>query len=428
MHPAHHRTDAPVGPLSLQTAMALSIAAALGRKTLVVCNRSFLMQQWRHDVEGKGYTWADDNTNVADQAAAPTMWRIRCDACKKLHVVASESERQPLCSTPSCGYRHVLPWVGTVAPREGWLDGVRVGWLQGALVDGASGKPSKTVDVADKDIVISSIDSVAQCGYPRELLAQFGLVIVDEMHHLGALTLSQVLPQVPARYVLGISATPDRNDGLEHVLYWLAGPTCFVYKRLPSITGLSHTVHVRQLLFRGGTRKEIVYRSGQIGFAAMINSLAADAERNALLLHLARDALERGRRKVLIVTSIVAHAQGLAAALGGPAAGVMTVFGGCSAAVVAQGKSDAARVVVATYQFLEEGYDDPTLDTLIMALPRSRIQQVVGRCERTHEGKLIPEVLDVVDTFSVFEPMAWKRHRFYKSRGFRIARDEAPTP
>lgn len=401
--------------------MALSIAAALGRKTLVLCNRSFLMQQWRHDAEGKCWTWADDNAHVADQAAAPTLCRLRCDACKKTHVVA-ETERHDVCP---CGYRHILPWIGTVAPREGWLDGVRVGWLQGALVDGTTGKPSKTVDIADKDIVISSIDSVAQCGYPRDLLTQFGLVIVDEMHHLGALTLSQVLPQVPARYVLGISATPDRNDGLEHVLYWLAGPTCFVYKRLPSITGLSHTVHVRQLLFRGGVRKEIMYRNGQIGFAAMINSLAADAERNALLLHLAREALGRGRRKVLIVTSIVEHAKGLALALGGPAAGVFTVYGGCSAALVAQGKSDAARVVVATYQFLEEGYDDPTLDTLIMALPRSRIQQVVGRCERTHEGKLIPEVVDVVDTFSVFEPMSWKRHRFYKSRGFKIARVDA---
>jgi hypothetical protein len=57
-----------------------------------------------------------------------------------------------------------------------------------------------------------------------------------------------------------------------------------------------------------------------------------------------------------------------------------------------------------------------------MALPRSKIQQVVGRCERTHEGKLIPLIIDIVDTFSVFEAMSWKRHKFYKSRGFQIQR------
>lgn len=378
-----------------KTALALSIASSLQRKTLILCNRTFLMQQWRSEICGKGWTWADDNSDTDSNDT----FRIKCEMCKKKFV-----------GTPIlicvCGFRHVNQWVGKTPPSQGWLKNARVGWLQGPIID-----------TDNKDFVVASIDSVSQCKYKAELFKEFGLVIIDEMHHLGALTLSQVLPKIPSRYVLGISATPNRNDGLEHVLYWLAGPTSFVYKRLPSITGLSRTVEVRQHLFTRGNRTEIIYKGGKIGFAAMINALAADEERNAFVIDLARTALLQERRKLLVVTSIVEHAKFLGAQLK-----ALVIHGGCAPALVSQAKLAETRTVVATYQFLEEGYDDPRLDTLIMALPRSKIQQVVGRCERTHEGKLIPEILDIVDTFSVFEPMSWKRHNFYKSRGFGITR------
>jgi superfamily II DNA or RNA helicase len=191
-----------------------------------------------------------------------------------------------------------------------------------------------------------------------------------------------------------------------------------VYKRLPSITGKRDTVHVRQVLFRDGERKEIIYKSGQIGFAAMVTALSKDPKRNELLIDSVRAAVDR--KKILIVTSIVDHAKFLADAL--QDVGALAIHGGTPAATVARAKAEASKVVVATYQFLEEGYDDPRIDTLVMALPRSKIQQVVGRCERTHEGKLVPLVLDIVDTFSVFEAMSWKRHHFYKSRGFTLTR------
>jgi hypothetical protein len=116
------------------------------------------------------------------------------------------------------------------------------------------------------------------------------------------------------------------------------------------------------------------------------------------------------------VTTLVDHAKFLAHTFD-----AALIYGGCKKEAVGKAKSDVP-IVVATYQFLEEGYDDETLDTLVMTMPRSKIQQVVGRCERTHEGKLVPLIIDVVDTFSVFEAMSWKRIKFYKSRGFKIIR------
>ena len=386
-----------------KTLMGLSIALALKRKTLILCNRSFLMQQWKYDICGKEWTWSNDNS-----LSKTKEWRIKCAKCKFMQYL-SEDNFEKNCT--KCNFEFCMEdksW--TIEPKLGWMDHARVGWLQSSDI--------KKHDYVDKDFVISSIESVSQCNYSKDILSQFGTIIIDEMHHLGSLTLSQVLPLLPSRYILGISATPERNDGLEHALYWLAGPTSFVWKRLPSITGKSNTVIVKKILFEDGERKEIIYKSGQMGFAQMITLLSQDEKRNLLIIDLIKKSIDEGRKKVLIVTSIVDHAKFLCESLKDYK--VSLVYGGCKPNQLTIAKSNLVNVVVATYQFLEEGYDDNTLDTLIMALPRSKIQQVVGRCERTHENKLVPIVYDIVDTFSVFEAMGWKRTKFYKSRGFKI--------
>lgn len=279
------------------------------------------------------------------------------------------------------------------AERDSWVHGAKPGWLQGKVYK-------------DGDIVLASIDSLSQCTYDANILNAFGLVIIDEMHHLAATTLSQVLPRLPARYILGISATPNRNDGLEHLLYWLAGPTAFVYKRIPSITGQRETVHVKRVDFKEGNQCVEYTKGGTLNFSKMITSLSKDHTRNLCVLGHINALKERG--KILVVTSLVEHAKYLAQALG------------CTAMYGGSKTSSEGRIIVATYQLLEEGYDDADLDTLVLALPRSKIQQVVGRCERTKEGKLTPLVIDIVDTFSVFFAMFKKRLGFYSERGFLI--------
>jgi superfamily II DNA or RNA helicase len=67
---------------------------------------------------------------------------------------------------------------------------------------------------------------------------------------------------------------------------------------------------------------------------------------------------------------------------------------------------------------MEEGYDDPTLDTLVLSMPRSNVQQVIGRCERTHEGKLDPLILDIVDNHYLLEAMHKKRKKFYTNQQY----------
>ena len=422
-----------------KTCIALSIAAELKLKTLVICNRSFLMNQWKTDIAGVAeWTWKDDNTIVpVDQLLEgglenrPIHFIKRtCDVCKK--TVYSDENRIELldkllhseCFNAQCPVRVFTKskrWIGTNPPSRGWIPGARVGWLQG-----------KKIDTDDKDIVISSIDSISEGKYSKSLLSQFGLVIVDECHHIAALTLSQVMPQIPSQYVLGISATPERNDGLEHLIYWLLGPCAFVYKRLPSITGVSSTVHVKQIIFSDGENKTDARTwNGQLAFAEMVNRLAEDETRNKLMVDIILRAYREGRKKILVISSIVQHAKRLKEMVLETSKtneenvtehDIFSIFGGTKQDIVIKSKSDAARIVFASYAYVGEGYDDSMIDTMVLALPRSSIQQIIGRCERVHEGKLTPVVYDIIDDFSIFESMSYKRQKFYKSRGFMCTR------
>lgn len=268
---------------------------------------------------------------------------------------------------------------------------------------------SDNIDLSG-DIVIASIDTIVKVS--KDLLSCFGLVIVDEMHHLAAQSLVWALPLFQAKYTLGLTATPSRSDGLESVLYWLAGPAACVYQRIPELTGKRGTVCVRKILFSDGEKAEVVYHNGTLGFSSMITKLTEDPMRNLLLKDLIQSVLHR--KRIIVVSSIVEHAKCL-----------QRLFPNEDSALLAgshkdRDKAKQVKLVFASYSMLEEGYDDPELDTLVLATPRSTIQQTVGRIERESPGKDIPLVLDLVDNFSLFPNMYWKRQKFYVSRGFSI--------
>jgi len=168
----------------------------------------------------------------------------------------------------------------------------------------------------------------------------------------------------------------------------------------------------------GLNNREKMYVNGQMAFAEMLTMLSQDIRRNKIILDILVDNIAT-RRKIIVVSGLVGHCIALKEAMAAV---------GHQGALMAGPKIDAelaklpdTKLVFATYSLLEEGYDDPLLDTLILATPRSRIQQTIGRIERTHDGKLRPLVFDVVDDFSVYPSMWAKRKTFYKSRGFLLS-------
>ena len=129
------------------------------------------------------------------------------------------------------------------------------------------------------------------------------------------------------------------------------------------------------------------------------------------------------RKKIIVVSSLVEHCtflNDLVKAFTGFDGPIQTALMAGPNVQTEIAKSEQTNIVFATYSMLEEGYDDPMLDTLLLVTPRSRIQQVVGRIERSRENKLRPIVFDFVDPFSIWPNMWYKRKSFYTSRGFLI--------
>jgi len=294
----------------------------------------------------------------------------------------------------------------------------RISWLKGS--DSVNKKrireflgPSESCDIC-----IASIETILECDIPN--LDTYGTVVIDECHHIAAASLVHALPKLPVKYVFGLSATPNRRDGLEHAIYWLCGPAAFVYKRLPSITGLEHTVEVRKMVFYGGNEIEKMYPNGQLAFAEMTTCLSKDLKRNKYILDTIIDCIAEKRQKIIVVSSLVDHCTELCSFVKEHTglSGITTALMAGPNVQIVEAKDPLTKVVFATYSMLEEGYDDPILDTLLLVTPRSRIQQVVGRIERSAENKLRPIVFDFVDPFSVWSNMWYKRKSFYTSRGF----------
>jgi superfamily II DNA or RNA helicase len=289
---------------------------------------------------------------------------------------------------------------------ERFLPGSQIEILQGAST------PKKLEKLDKATLIVASLCTLAQCVYPPSFWASVGTVLFDEAHLMCARTLSAILPHIPARYLGGFSATPSRRDNLEYVLYWLMGPTAFVYQRIPSITGKSGTVIVKKV--KGPTIiTPFTFQKAGI-FGQLLGLVANHTERNAQIIHLAVEQCGV-RHRVLLLTAFREHAQYLADQM--EKAGVSTVLllGGKK---TKKDSTEDYKCAVATYNLLELGYDDKTLDTLILCTPKSSIQQTVGRVEREAPGKAIPIVFDLVDTNSMLQGMWKKRRAFYKSRGF----------
>lgn len=212
-----------------------------------------------------------------------------------------------------------------------------------------------------------------------------------------------------ARWTLGLSATPDRKDGLSRVVGWFVGPTAYTLKR----TG-QHSTHVRIVRYScpDFDSPPPVNRRGDVCFTTVVTRLCENAARTAALAqHTAALALEN--RDVLVLTHRRQHARDLAAAIADCGIqSVGTYIGGDK-------QCPDTRVIVATYALTSEGFDLPRLNALVLATPASDVEQSCGRVMRgtATRGALI---LDWVDTWGVCFAQAAKRRGLYRRSGFTV--------
>ena len=291
-------------------------------------------------------------------------------------------------------------------------------------------KQSKVV-VADRDIVIASVQSIAMRDYPAELFESFGMVIIDECHHMGAEVFSRALPKITSRVMLGLSATLDRNDGMSKVFYWYMGKPVYQQKKRAD-TGTQVIMHSyydphpdygRELSFRRAGRTVLKTPN-------MITNIAMFEPRNDLIIELLQDLLKREPgRQTIILSERISQLKRLQEKLP-PSLTSGFYIGGMPQTEL--DKSALCKVILASYQMSSEGMNIPTLNTLILASPISSVEQSIGRIQRQKpdEREYIPLVIDVWDRFSRFNNQGRTRIKHYQSQGYTLtyegfASDEA---
>lgn len=283
-------------------------------------------------------------------------------------------------------------------------EGVRVGVLK-----------ASTVDVRDRDIVIASLQSLSMKEYPPGTLDGFGLLVVDEVHRTGTEVFSRALARTCIRFSLGLSATVQRKDGLTALFTSFLGDVAFRARR-PA--GESVRVVMREF-FDPDPRysDEIQASSTRLNLSRMLNNVCEFAPRTSLICDYIRSAVAAGR-KTLVLSDRKAQLRDIHERLSDVRCGMYV--GGMKKSELAA--SEACDVILATYSFASEGFDVRALDTLVLASPKTDIEQSIGRILRQREADRVrvPMVFDVVDAFSVFEVQARKRAKFYKRHGYAV--------
>ncbi len=284
-------------------------------------------------------------------------------------------------------------------------------------IGGGKEKRNNLVDVA-------MLQSLIRKNEVDDIVAGYGQVIVDECHHLPAVTFEQVLRQVKARYVIGLTATPYRRDGQQPIILMQCGPVRHIIsqKDRQSQELLRHRLIFRDTSFMPSTQ------DSEPSIHNIYAALIADEARNELILNDLLQAMDEGHSPILL-TERREHLEFFINRLEKSGRHVVVLRGGMGAkqrrAVAEQISSipdNEKRVLLATGRYIGEGFDDARLDTLFLAMPvswKGTLVQYAGRLHRVHTGKAEVRIYDYVDRNSpTLMRMYHKRLRGYRAMGY----------
>jgi superfamily II DNA or RNA helicase len=331
------RSDGGAGLLELpcafgKTVLSLNIISRLKKKTLVIVNKEFLLNQW-------------------------------------------------------------IERIGQFLPTA------RVGKIQG-----------QEIDIEDKDIVLGMLQSISMKDYDAAVFSSFGLTIIDEVHHISSEVFSRALFKIVTPYMLGLSATMERKDGTTGVFKMFLGEVAFKGDR-----DEKHDVEVRAIEFvsRDTAFNETEYDwRGTAKYSTMITKLSEFNDRSEFIVRVLKDLVaEQPGAQIMVL----AHTRALLTYLGES----ITHKGFATVGFYVGGMKEAAlklteekQIVLATYAMAAEALDIKTLNSLVLATPKTDIVQSVGRILRVKHDK--PIVVDIVDKHEVFKKQWFQRRRYFK--------------
>ena len=285
------------------------------------------------------------------------------------------------------------------------------------IIGGGKKKPSGQIDIATYQSFINKKDNSVD-----PLIQEYGLVIIDECHHVSAPRFEMVLNEVRAKYVFGLTATPDRQDGHQKIIFMLAGPIRHKVKT-DHKEKLEQRVVVQQLYHQPPSH--LTQLDNRLHIADVYSWIAENSERNKQITNDVAGQVKEGKCP-LVLTERRGHAELLNQKLIDK--GFKTVI--LRGAMRIKERKEAterlgeAQVIVATGKYIGEGFDLPRLDTLFLAMPiswKGTLVQYAGRIHRESEGKALVTIFDYVDSsLPMLQRMFQKREKGYKAMGYHV--------
>lgn len=275
------------------------------------------------------------------------------------------------------------------------------------------------IDIAGHDIVIGMLQSIAMKEYKTGTFDSFGLTIIDETHHISSKVFSKALFNVCTKYMLGLSATPIRKDGLTKVLKWFIGDIFYSVQRENQRLV---NVDIHKFTCDEYNEDPPLSKVGKISLSTVINQIVVIEKRNLLIVRILLEKL-RDERKIIVLSDRRNHCELLKEMISSDSA-FDDYSCGLYMGAMKQNElkeSEKCDIILATYSLAHEGLDIPTLDTLILSTPKTDIVQSCGRILRETPGKKNdPLIIDFLDSYASLPNQAMKRRKYYKESGFCI--------
>lgn len=269
--------------------------------------------------------------------------------------------------------------------------------------------------------VVAMVQSVSKIDYDDKIFKDFGMVIIDEVHHMGARNFSKFFHRISAKYMLGISAEDERPDKLYKIINWYMGPILHHEKELPNSMVVVKKYHYK-------TSNEYRIRTivnkytQEPDRSTMITNLIKIKFRNRFILNIINNLFSLGKNMLFLsgrimqvnILYILLNQEGFKTK-----DLVGKYLGGMSEAEL--DISSTKPIILGTYDMAQEGLDIENLNAVIFSTPKSSIKQSVGRILRKDVFEENPIVIDIVDEDNkIFQIQSKNRDRYYATRKFNI--------
>lgn len=289
------------------------------------------------------------------------------------------------------------------------------------------------IDVEGKDIIIGMIQSVSMKDYDPSVFEGINFLVIDECHHIIARVFCRALQKISTKYVLALSATPNRKDGLTYALHWFVGNT--IYKGLQvantKVCVRTFLYHSTNPLFR--EKKNWINGKTRPHTVIMTTNLTKINSRNIFIANVIDKLRQQPNRKILVLSHRIEHLTRLKTVMDhiinlNEESGTLEKGECVTGFYIGKMKgtelkqTEAADIIYGSFAMAEEGLDIQELNTVVLATPKKEIEQTIGRILRKRAADMLvpPLIIDIRDDLSTFATWGVKRHRYYKGLKYNI--------